>query len=149
MSSGRRSSVRSRRSRTATEPIWATLSTSALGEKALGAFPRPGPARSSKTTIPGRFPAQNPAPDFDRDYPSQQMPVISGETEVAGIAPRRRSVSVIFKAKLGGVNQSDPAVPLWLTVTRMKPTRSQTTVAVTSPGAMELEHPCLKPCPCL
>jgi len=52
----------------------------ALGEKALGAFPRPESARSSKTTVPGRIPDQNPFPDFDRDYPSWQMPVITGET---------------------------------------------------------------------
>ncbi|MEC8947563.1 MAG: hypothetical protein VX897_04500, partial [Actinomycetota bacterium] len=52
----------------------------ALGEKALGAFPRPESARSSKTTVPGRIPDQNPFPDFERDYPSWQMPVITGET---------------------------------------------------------------------
>ena len=41
-------------------------------------------ARSSRTTIQGRIRTQNSPPDFDRDYPSRQMPVIAGETRSDG-----------------------------------------------------------------
>jgi len=41
-------------------------------------------AGGSKITIPGSIPAHNPPPDFDRDYPSRQMPVIAGETRGNG-----------------------------------------------------------------
>ena len=37
-----------------------------------------------RTTCPGRIRTQSCTLDFDRDYPSRQMPVIAGETRGNG-----------------------------------------------------------------
>jgi hypothetical protein len=47
-------------------------------------FPVVSAAGGSKITIPGSIPAHNPPPDFDRDYPSREMPVIAGKTRGNG-----------------------------------------------------------------
>ena len=57
--------------------------SSGLGRRPLKAETM-GPNPVWRTTSPGRIRTQNPPPDFDRDYPARQMPVIAGEARGNG-----------------------------------------------------------------